>query len=37
MTGDVSFYFKNKVIDKPVISGLVSGFLGGFAGAVTFI
>ena len=37
LTQDVSFYFKNKVVEKPVISGLVSGFLGGFSGAFTFI
>lgn len=37
MTQDVSFYFKNQVKDKPVISGLVSGFLGGLSGAFTFI
>ena len=37
LTHDVSWYFKNKVINKPVISGLVSGFLGGFAGSFTFI
>ena len=37
LTHDVSYYFKNQVVDKPVISGLVSGFLGGFSGAFTFI
>lgn len=37
MTEDVSFYFKNQVQNKPMISGVISGFFGAAAGSLTFI
>ena len=36
-TGDYSNYFKNKVEQKPLISGLVSGFFGAVVGGVAFM
>lgn len=37
LTADVSFYFKNQVQNKPMISGVISGFLGAAAGGLTFV
>lgn len=35
--GDVSGYFKNKVVEKPLISGVISGFMGAGMGGLTFM
>lgn len=37
MVQDVSFYFKNQVQYKPMISGVVSGFMGAATGSMAFI
>ena len=37
VSGDISHYFKNKVQEKPLISGVVSGFMGAAIGSLTFM
>jgi len=37
VSGDISHYFKNRVQEKPLISGVVSGFLGAAMGSLTFM
>lgn len=37
VAGDISYYFKNKVQEKPLISGVISGFLGAAIGSLTFL
>lgn len=34
---DISHFYKNKVKEAPLISGVVSGFLGAAAGSMTFM
>lgn len=34
---DVSYFFKNDVMKKPVISGLTAGFTGALLGSTAFI
>ena len=37
MSGDISGYFANEVVKKPLISGVISGFFGAGSGALTFM
>ena len=37
VSGDISGYFKNEVVKKPLISGVISGFFGAGSSALTFM
>jgi len=37
VSGDISGYFANEVVKKPLISGVISGFFGAGSGALTFM